>query len=189
MNTVALCSPLLGSYILISAPRSVIYVLLFDLLSSTVSLPPFLLHRFTSLLPPPLPTSSPSRYRPSAIQGINADFVAPVLWLSQSTFLVFFAVFELGSLLCGVAVSSDMLIVSRAVAGLGSAGLMNGALTIIAACVPLRRRPCASLCLVSSSKSKYRRSPGQRLTCETFIIVLLGILFSGKLLLDRRLRC
>ena len=34
-----------------------------------------------------------------------------------------------------------MLIVGRAVAGLGSSGLINGALTIIAACVPLAKRP------------------------------------------------
>ena len=57
------------------------------------------------------------------------------------TFLSFFAVFELGSLLCGVANSSDMLIIGRAVAGMGTAGLTNGALTIIAACVPLEKRP------------------------------------------------
>lgn len=60
---------------------------------------------------------------------------------SQYTFLTFLALFELGSLLCGVAVSSDMLILGRAVAGMGSSGLSNGALTIIAACVPLEKRP------------------------------------------------
>lgn len=34
-----------------------------------------------------------------------------------------------------------MLIVGRAVAGMGSSGLVNGALTIMAACVPLAKRP------------------------------------------------
>lgn len=34
-----------------------------------------------------------------------------------------------------------MLIVSRAVAGLGGAGIMNGALTIISVAVPLPKRP------------------------------------------------
>jgi MFS family permease len=34
-----------------------------------------------------------------------------------------------------------MLIVGRAVAGLGGSGLINGALTIITASVPLKRRP------------------------------------------------
>ena len=59
----------------------------------------------------------------------------------QYTFLSFLAVFELGSLLCGVANSSKMLTVGRAVAGLGSSGIVNGALTIMAACVPLEKRP------------------------------------------------
>jgi len=60
---------------------------------------------------------------------------------SKYTFLKFLAVFELGSLLCGVANSSHMFIIGRAIAGLGSSGLVNGALTIIAACVPLVKRP------------------------------------------------
>jgi predicted MFS family arabinose efflux permease len=64
----------------------------------------------------------------------------------QYTFLTFLAIFELGSLLCGVAPSSDMLIVGRAVAGMGSSGLMNGALTIVAACVPLDKRPRKKSC-------------------------------------------
>lgn len=63
------------------------------------------------------------------------------IFKSKWTFLTFFGVFELGSLLSGVATTSKMLIVGRAVAGMGSAGLTNGALTIIAACVPLQKRP------------------------------------------------
>ncbi len=34
-----------------------------------------------------------------------------------------------------------MLIVGRAVAGMGGSGLSNGAITIIVACVPLAKRP------------------------------------------------
>ncbi|KAF3394017.1 Efflux pump mlcE [Penicillium rolfsii] len=56
-------------------------------------------------------------------------------------FLSFFFIFELGSLLCGIATSSKMLIVARAVAGLGSAGLMNGSLTIVSSSVPLHKSP------------------------------------------------
>jgi len=59
----------------------------------------------------------------------------------QWTFLVFFAIFEVGSLLCGVATSSKFLIVGRAIAGLGTSGISNGAFTIIAQCVPMTRRP------------------------------------------------
>jgi len=42
------------------------------------------------------------------------------------TYMACVALFELGSLLCGVAPNSDALIVGRAIAGLGSAGIFNG---------------------------------------------------------------
>ncbi|KAK7954856.1 hypothetical protein PG988_015550 [Apiospora saccharicola] len=57
------------------------------------------------------------------------------------TFLIFFLVFEVGSLVCGVATSSSMFIGGRVIAGLGSAGIMNGAMILIAGCVPLEKRP------------------------------------------------
>ena len=53
--------------------------------------------------------------------------------------MFFLGVFELGSLLCGVAVSSKMLIIGRAIAGIGGSGLLNGGLTIIRACVPVEK--------------------------------------------------
>ena len=56
-------------------------------------------------------------------------------------FLVALFIFEVGSLLCGVAPNSTALIVGRAIAGLGSAGLFSGALLIVAYTVPLRQRP------------------------------------------------
>jgi MFS family permease len=43
------------------------------------------------------------------------------------SFLAFFAIFEVGSALCGAAQSSVMLIVGRAIAGLGASGLTNRA--------------------------------------------------------------
>ncbi|KAJ5586969.1 uncharacterized protein N7459_002734 [Penicillium hispanicum] len=60
---------------------------------------------------------------------------------SKWSFLVFFFIFELGSLLCGIANSSKMFIVARAVAGIGSSGLMNGSLTIVSSSVPLHKSP------------------------------------------------
>ncbi|KAK4222657.1 hypothetical protein QBC38DRAFT_518686 [Podospora fimiseda] len=57
------------------------------------------------------------------------------------TFLACFGVFELGSVLCGAASSSTMLIIGRAVAGLGAAGIINGAITIVSSCAPLEKRP------------------------------------------------
>ena len=47
-------------------------------------------------------------------------------------FLSAIGVFELGSLICGVAPSSTALIVGRAVAGIGVGGIFSGALIIIA---------------------------------------------------------
>ncbi|KAI1099118.1 putative MFS multidrug transporter [Jackrogersella minutella] len=55
--------------------------------------------------------------------------------------LFFFFIFEVGSLLCAVSQSSAMFIVGRAVAGMGSSGLQNGAFTVIAGVVPLEKRP------------------------------------------------
>ncbi|KAL4792163.1 major facilitator superfamily domain-containing protein [Aspergillus venezuelensis] len=57
------------------------------------------------------------------------------------TYLFFFFLFEVGSLICGVANSSSTLIGGRAVAGIGSSGLLNGGMTIIAGAVPLEKRP------------------------------------------------
>jgi MFS family permease len=59
----------------------------------------------------------------------------------QVTFLFFLGTFELGSVLCGAAISSIMLILGRTVAGIGASGLVNGALTIISAVVPMHKRP------------------------------------------------
>lgn len=50
-------------------------------------------------------------------------------------------VFEIGSVVCGAAPTSTALIVGRAVAGVGSAGIFSGALVIIAYAVPLVKRP------------------------------------------------
>jgi MFS family permease len=57
------------------------------------------------------------------------------------TFLFFLGTFELGSVLCGAATSSIMLILGRTVAGMGASGLLNGALTIVSAVVPMHKRP------------------------------------------------
>lgn len=50
----------------------------------------------------------------------------------QMTFLTAIAIFEIGSLICAVAKNSTTLIVGRAIAGAGGAGIASGAYTIIA---------------------------------------------------------
>jgi MFS family permease len=56
-------------------------------------------------------------------------------------YLAAIALFELGSLICGVAPTSTALILGRAIAGIGAAGLFSGALVIVAYSVPLVKRP------------------------------------------------
>lgn len=57
------------------------------------------------------------------------------------TYIAALIIFEVGSVLCGAAVNSEMLIVGRAVAGAGAAALFSGGMTIVAYSVPLRKRP------------------------------------------------
>ncbi|KAF1815159.1 MFS transporter [Eremomyces bilateralis CBS 781.70] len=57
------------------------------------------------------------------------------------TYMTALFIFELGSLICGVAPNSTALIIGRAIAGLGGAGIFSGSILIVAASVPLRQRP------------------------------------------------
>ncbi|EXJ79016.1 hypothetical protein A1O3_08517 [Capronia epimyces CBS 606.96] len=59
----------------------------------------------------------------------------------KQVYLVSIVIFEVGSAVCGAAPSSNALIVGRAIAGVGSAGIFSGALIIIAYTVPLVKRP------------------------------------------------
>ncbi|KAF4344955.1 major facilitator superfamily transporter [Fusarium beomiforme] len=63
------------------------------------------------------------------------------IYMYFNTRVTLFLIFQVGSLICGVAQSSAMLIIGRAVAGIGSSGIQNGALTMIAKAVPIHRRP------------------------------------------------
>ncbi|TVY17154.1 MFS gliotoxin efflux transporter gliA [Lachnellula arida] len=59
----------------------------------------------------------------------------------KTTFLISIFIFELGSLICGVAPNSTALIVGRAIAGVGGAGISSGAYTLIAFSAAPRLRP------------------------------------------------
>jgi MFS family permease len=60
---------------------------------------------------------------------------------TKGAFLVFIAIFEIGSLLCGVAPNMPALIFGRAVAGVGAAGIFVASFTVCAQIAPLERRP------------------------------------------------
>jgi MFS family permease len=59
----------------------------------------------------------------------------------KMTFLLSIFIFELGSLICGVAPNANALIVGRAIAGFGGAGMATGGFTIIAFSAEPKRRP------------------------------------------------
>ncbi|WAO92067.1 MFS domain-containing protein [Fusarium falciforme] len=56
------------------------------------------------------------------------------------TFLAALFIFEIGSVLCAAAQSSEMLIVGRTIAGIGCAGISSGGLIIIANITPMEKR-------------------------------------------------
>ncbi|KAI5919460.1 major facilitator superfamily domain-containing protein [Camillea tinctor] len=64
-------------------------------------------------------------------------------------FLVSILLLSIGSLVCALARASSVFIGGRAVAGLGAAGVVSGALVITALVVPLHLRPIYTSCLGS----------------------------------------
>ncbi|KAK6008122.1 hypothetical protein QM012_000025 [Aureobasidium pullulans] len=58
----------------------------------------------------------------------------------KTMFLIFMAIFEIGSLVCATAPNAVGLIVGRAIAGAGAAGCTTGAFSIVAVSVRLPRR-------------------------------------------------
>lgn len=66
---------------------------------------------------------------------------AYTLFSVKRVFLLANAISIAGSLLCGTATTSTVLVVGRAVAGLGSAGLFAGCFVILVQSMSLRRRP------------------------------------------------
>jgi MFS family permease len=59
----------------------------------------------------------------------------------QAMMLTKTGIFEVGSFICGIAPNSAVLIIGRAVAGLGCSGIFSGALIILAHSVSLKWRP------------------------------------------------
>ncbi|KAI0388445.1 major facilitator superfamily domain-containing protein [Xylariaceae sp. FL0594] len=59
----------------------------------------------------------------------------------KSSYLVAILIFELGSLICGVAPTSTTLIIGRVIAGVGGAGVASGAYTIVGFISEPKKRP------------------------------------------------
>ncbi|KAI1809977.1 major facilitator superfamily domain-containing protein [Poronia punctata] len=63
-----------------------------------------------------------------------------VLFSKKYTYLSYLALFEVGSLVCALAPSSNALIVGRVIAGVGASGIFAGGFAILTAIVPLHKR-------------------------------------------------
>ncbi|KAE8140151.1 major facilitator superfamily domain-containing protein [Aspergillus pseudotamarii] len=59
---------------------------------------------------------------------------------SKKTFIALLGIFMVSSLICALASSSKMLIVARALAGIGASGIQNGALTVITRSFPPKKQ-------------------------------------------------
>jgi len=57
------------------------------------------------------------------------------------TFLTCITLFEVGSAVCGAAPNSVALIIGRAIAGAGAAGIQSGGIIIMIQILPLQKRP------------------------------------------------
>ena len=90
-------------------------------------------------------------------------------FLLKPTFLFSIFIFELGSLICAVANDSTTLIVGRAIAGAGGAGIASGVYTIIAVSAPPKQRPAFTGLL------------GATYGCASVIGPLLGGVFTQNL--------
>ncbi|KAI0170014.1 MFS general substrate transporter [Hypoxylon sp. FL1284] len=55
-------------------------------------------------------------------------------------YIAFIVIFEIGSLLAALSTSSMMLIIARAISGIGGSGILNGGSAIVAAIVPIAER-------------------------------------------------
>ncbi|KAJ5506982.1 hypothetical protein N7453_005939 [Penicillium expansum] len=60
---------------------------------------------------------------------------------AKYVFLALVLLFEVGSVICAAAPNSLAFILGRAIAGMGSAGIMSGAIVLMMSAVPLHKRP------------------------------------------------
>ncbi|CAM1511655.1 Fc.00g091680.m01.CDS01 [Cosmosporella sp. VM-42] len=83
-------------------------------------------------------------------------------------YLISLVIFEVGSVVCAAAPNSIALILGRAVAGLGAAGLFSGALIMMARILPLEKRP------------KYTGAMGGAVGIAQIVAPTLGGVFTDK---------
>nr|QNC49733.1 Hfaza1C [Hypoxylon fragiforme] len=123
---------------LVLAALTIVYFLI--MLDNTIlaTATPFITDEFHSLLDVGW-YSSAFQLASSALQPLGGKIYSKLN--SKWAFLVYLVIFEVGSVVCGAATSSKMLIIGRGVAGIGGSGLMNGALIVLNSAVPPHRQP------------------------------------------------
>ncbi|KAF5587249.1 major facilitator superfamily transporter [Fusarium pseudocircinatum] len=113
------------------------------LVMGAVSIASFLVLLDTSIIATAIPQITSDFH---SLKDISCAVIQPLVGKLYTQFslkwvyLTFFAIFEVGSLICGVAPSSDVLIIGRAIAGIGVAGIFAGGLTIIASAIRPEKR-------------------------------------------------
>ncbi|KAF5590109.1 major facilitator superfamily transporter [Fusarium subglutinans] len=111
------------------------------LVMGAVSIASFLALLDTSIIATAIPQITSDFHSLKDISWYGSAYqLSSVNLFFQWVYLAFFAIFEVGSLVCGVAPSSDVLIIGRAIAGIGVAGIFAGGLTIIASAIRPEKR-------------------------------------------------
>ncbi|RAK79022.1 MDR family MFS transporter [Aspergillus fijiensis CBS 313.89] len=71
----------------------------------------------------------------------GSAFMVYGFYPAKYVFLALVFLFEIGSVICATAPNSLAFILGRAIAGMGSAGIMSGAIVLMMSAVPLHKRP------------------------------------------------
>ncbi|KAJ7204773.1 ABC transporter [Mycena pura] len=135
------------------SPRRLTIVFAADLEGSAFNLAFFLVALDQTILSTALPTIASHFKAVSDLSWIASAYFLPqaglvlffgrllVITPAKRLFLVSIFTFEIGSLLCALAPSVNVLIVGRAVAGLGGTGLWVSIMSIIARITTMKQRP------------------------------------------------
>jgi MFS family permease len=96
------------------------------------------------LYPVHLFSHSQGNYTHTSTRGYAGTYfillLAKIANSHKKTFIALLGIFMVSSLICALASSSKMLIVARALAGIGASGIQNGALTIITRSFPPKKQ-------------------------------------------------